>query len=79
MKDPDGIRSMVAEKFSPEDVEEVLRVLRGAWAETWMMADTDEVLRAIVKLGAGDLDRTRYYASLARIDFRGVLLWAGYV
>jgi hypothetical protein len=68
--------------FAPDEREWVRAILREAWSDApdlwWSAADPERIRFAVLKLSAGNLDLLRSWVNEANIDFRDVLMPAGF-
>jgi hypothetical protein len=67
--------------FSPDDRERVRTILVEECGENvpgWRMADLERLRIAVLKLSGGKVDKLRIAVDTAKIDFRDVLMAAGF-
>jgi hypothetical protein len=67
--------------FPPGDREVVRAMLRedcGTNIPLWESAGLERLHFAVLKISDGDLDKLDKAINLAKIDFRDVLVWAGF-
>jgi hypothetical protein len=62
------IGSSTGKDFPADVLDQARRILNPS--------QEDRVLRAVLTLSEGDLERLRYYAEVAETDYRDVLYWA---
>lgn len=67
---------LLRKAFPEEQVPKVLEMLRQYGGGEWQ-PEPDRVHRAVVKLGQGDLEQVQRYLSIAKKDYRDVLLYSG--
>ncbi|MGD8339417.1 MAG: hypothetical protein PVH89_01470 [Gammaproteobacteria bacterium] len=67
----------VAARDFPSDSPRVLEILKGYGGEDWHR-EVERVRLAVLKLGAGDVDRLRAAIETARQDYRDVVAAAEY-
>lgn len=68
---PDDVRERLAEQFAGAELEAALGIVGS-------LEFGPRVVRSVVFLGAGRLDRLEEYADVARKDWRDVIFWAEY-
>jgi hypothetical protein len=64
----EAVKDQINEEFSTDLIERACQILRPEQG--------DRVLRAVLKLSRGDLDRLQHFSDVAATDERDVLTWA---
>jgi hypothetical protein len=75
------IEKRIEQLFAPEDREEVRGLLVNECGENipmWKSAGLERLRFAALKLSEGKVDRVRSWVNEAKIDFRDVLMAAGF-
>lgn len=73
----DDIVAAVEKQFDGNTSDRVLELLDD-YATCDGAREVDRVLRGVLKLSAGELDRVRHYIERAKQDYRDILFWAEY-
>ncbi len=72
---PDELRNMIREMFIDTDIDEVVAFLPKR-SEFSTVDGYERIVRAILLLSQGNLEKLKYYSKVADEDWRDLLYWA---